>query len=215
MEIKTKTKLALLVLFIGFAIIILWVNFLDIQIVASEQNTYNVFINSTITNSTFINSTTTGNGVFALSMQTVPVVINGIGTAISVIIGFGSATIGILLRGLLKKDNKAKIYLAVGMPLNFLFSLIWLIYSYIYLAEGGEILVKWAVKLAITGFLVALLAMMIMFLYIGERLDLQQNQTTEAKPTDNPSTKTTQPSVTQEPEEKDSNKNVNIFVNVS
>lgn len=101
----------------------------------------------------------------------VPTLVNGIITSMSIIIGFGGAVTGIVFRGDIDKgDSKAKIafFYALGL---FIIALVYPWGAYLALATKQF---AFAVKYSFGGYLVALFAIITVYILIAKRWDLEK-----------------------------------------
>jgi hypothetical protein len=111
--------------------------------------------------------------------STVPTLVNGITTSMSIIIGLGGAVIGIVFRGDIEKgDSKARRIYFYALSL-LIIPLIYPWGSYISLAAGTSWYV-FAVRYSLDGYLVALLAIMIVYLLTARRWYLEKEEKTES-----------------------------------
>jgi len=154
-----------------------------------------------------------------ISVQTVPTVINGITTATSIIFAFSGTLVGLVARELLKdneRDKRMREYLIGGIL--FLFPLILLLFfgAYLNLLIGGLGFII-ALEYAFVGLLLALLVLVGLFITIW--LINEEHRSRAREPAQN---RVDSPPATTEPNNKkpdepnkEHEKNVNIFVNVS
>lgn len=142
--------------------------------------------------------------------STVPTLVNGITTSMSIILALGGAVIGIVFRHDIEKDDaRAKrtyIYI-LGL---FLIILLYPWGSYLFLAQGingyvfGTNAYGFALKYSLCGYLVALFAIMIVYVITARKWHLEEEKQPESGRSNSEESKT---------EEK--SKNVNVFVNVN
>lgn len=106
----------------------------------------------------------------------VPTLVNGITTSMSIIIGFGGVVMAFVFRGEIEKGNfKAKkLYFAVLC--FFILPLIYLWVAYIWLSTKQF---EFAVKYSFGGYLVALWALLLAFLVIARKWDLEKEEKSE------------------------------------
>jgi len=111
----------------------------------------------------------------------VPTLVNGITTSMSIVVALGGAMIGILFRGNMDNaDPEAKkaYFFVMGL---FIFPLVYPLGSYLALATNQ---LWFAVKYSLGGYLVALLDLIIVYLYTAKRWDFENEKQPESgKPT--------------------------------
>jgi len=135
----------------------------------------------------------------------VPTLVNGITTSMSIIIGFGGAMTGIVFRGDINKgDSEAKkTYLYVlGL---FIIPLIYPWGAYLALTTRQF---EFAVKYSFGGYLVALLVIIMVYILIARRWDLEEGEKSEKKESEMAESDKPKP-------EGNKYKTVNAFVDVS
>ncbi len=164
MQNFTKALVFFIIVAIIFGFIIAWVAFW------LPQNTH-LFVTYPPANTTYTSENCTA--AFYLSVQTVPTVINGITTATAIMVGFTGSIIGIVIHEFPKEtrqDRKFRIFIMVLLPLLFVFVLILDFWGYVWLLEGGALFAS-AITSILTGFLLAMLILIGLFIFVGYRLD--------------------------------------------
>lgn len=189
-----------------FGLVIVWVTF-------SLPSNIHLFTTYPPANTTYSPENSTG--AFYLSVQTVPTVLNGITTATAIIIGFSGTIIGIVIHEFpkeTKKDRKFRIFIMVLFPLLFIFVLTLDFWGYVWLLEGGTLFVS-AITNMISGFLLAMLILIGLFIFIGFKFDEQEEESSD-KTKQQPATTEKQNQGVQDANSKDDKKTVNITVNM-
>ena len=111
-----------------------------------------------------------------IDKTSIPTLVNGITTSLSIIVGFGAAVTGIVFRGDVEKgDAKARkdYFFSLGL---FILALVYPWGSYLALATGQFEL---AVKYSFFGYLIALLAIITVYILTARRWELEKEEKSE------------------------------------